>query len=219
MLAWLGLPLRGIKNWRPSKAGFSFTLIELLVVIAIISVLAALLTPAIAGARERARRIQCLNNLRQIGLGIKQYAADYSENYPARPGFLSIEATFNFKLLSNILGNAGAIFKCPSDTGTTLTNTISGMLVNPFDNNCSYNYTRNLDDLAAIDTPLAYDRGVNGYNVANSVSNLAGNAWLADGPHRNDGGNVLFAGGYVTWNSTFPAGGSAGSTNLQAGKQ
>ncbi len=60
-----------------------FTLIELLVVIAIIAILAAILFPVFARARENARRTSCLSNLKQIGLGIMQYTQDYDETYPS----------------------------------------------------------------------------------------------------------------------------------------
>lgn len=60
----------------------AFTLIELLVVIAIISILAAILFPVFARARENARRTSCLSNMKQIGLGIMQYTQDFDERYP-----------------------------------------------------------------------------------------------------------------------------------------
>ena len=60
-----------------------FTLIELLVVIAIIAILAAILFPVFARARENARRTSCLSNLKQIGLGAMQYSQDYDEYYVA----------------------------------------------------------------------------------------------------------------------------------------
>ena len=60
----------------------AFTLIELLVVIAIIAILAAILFPVFAQARESARTTACLSNMKQIGLGLKMYAGDYDEAYP-----------------------------------------------------------------------------------------------------------------------------------------
>jgi prepilin-type N-terminal cleavage/methylation domain-containing protein/prepilin-type processing-associated H-X9-DG protein len=66
-----------------------FTLIELLVVIAIIAILAAILFPVFARARENARRASCQSNLKQIGLGIMQYTQDYDEKMPLMFFYLS----------------------------------------------------------------------------------------------------------------------------------
>jgi prepilin-type N-terminal cleavage/methylation domain-containing protein/prepilin-type processing-associated H-X9-DG protein len=59
-----------------------FTLIELLVVIAIIAILAAILFPVFARARKQARKTMCLNNCKQMGLGVMMYTQDYDETYP-----------------------------------------------------------------------------------------------------------------------------------------
>lgn len=59
-----------------------FTLIELLVVIAVIAILAAILFPVFARARENARRASCMSNLKQLGLGMMQYIQDYDERFP-----------------------------------------------------------------------------------------------------------------------------------------
>ena len=59
-----------------------FTLIELLVVIAIIAILAAILFPVFAQAREKARATSCLSNEKQLGLSFIQYAQDFDENFP-----------------------------------------------------------------------------------------------------------------------------------------
>src|ERR1700750_2471816 len=68
---------------RRSQARVGFTLIELLVVIAIIAILAAILFPVFAQARDKARQTACLSNQKQLGLGLMQYMQDYDESVPA----------------------------------------------------------------------------------------------------------------------------------------
>ncbi|HZP81113.1 MAG TPA: prepilin-type N-terminal cleavage/methylation domain-containing protein [Chthonomonadaceae bacterium] len=68
------------------RRNLGFTLIELLVVIAIIAILAAILFPVFAQAREKARAISCLSNVKQINLGFQMYMQDYDENWLYRPG-------------------------------------------------------------------------------------------------------------------------------------
>src|SRR6056297_1371472 len=64
------------------KRSKGFTLIELLVVIAIIAILAAILFPVFARAREKARQTSCLSNLKQIGLAFRMYVGDYDDTMP-----------------------------------------------------------------------------------------------------------------------------------------
>jgi prepilin-type N-terminal cleavage/methylation domain-containing protein/prepilin-type processing-associated H-X9-DG protein len=93
----------------------AFTLIELLVVIAIIAILAAILFPVFAQAREKARGISCLSNCKQIGLGIQMYAQDYDETFvPASVGF----TPFNV-LIEPYIKNQ-QVWTCPSAV-TTIT--------------------------------------------------------------------------------------------------
>jgi prepilin-type N-terminal cleavage/methylation domain-containing protein len=70
-----------------SRIRSAFTLIELLVVIAIIAILAALLLPALAAAREKARRTACLSNLNQMSKSLESYCSDYGQYFPSWPGY------------------------------------------------------------------------------------------------------------------------------------
>lgn len=188
----------------------SFTLIELLVVLSVMALLFALLGVHLATARERSRRIQCLNNLRQIGLSIKQYALDHDDRFPDNSSGSDNTVSDHVKLLSNNLGNTAGIFKCPSDLAKPATNLVTSLS----DGNMSYSYVRRLNDNMTIDTPVACERGVLGQTDNHLVTNLGGIAWATTAPHKNEGGNVLFLGGQSSWSLLFPSSvGSITDTN------
>ncbi len=118
-----------------------FTLIELLVVIAIIAILAAILFPVFARARENARRASCMSNMRQIGLGLMQYTQDYDETYPGR--MVSNGTNYqNWKILMQPYVKSVQVFACPSNTNNTVpTRDGTGSTVN-----CPISYSANTDD-------------------------------------------------------------------------
>ncbi len=109
----------------PARPVYAFTLIELLVVIAIIAILAALLLPALAMAKAKANRANCLNNLKQITLGYRLWSHDNGDKYPwavaiTNAGTLGADDwTDHYRVCSNEF-QTPKILVCPSDRQKTV---------------------------------------------------------------------------------------------------
>jgi len=194
----------------PRRLGF--TLIELLVVIAIIAILAAILFPAFARARENARKTSCLSNMKQLGLGFMQYTQDYDEKFPGSapsantigtlqpwsaqglghwvPGGVVVSAATpcipaNGAIYPYV--KSSQIFVCPSD-------------VNADAKKLSYSMPQLMDGIAiaAITSTstkaLLVDEGssLNDGRLGNNTTDLVSLIHF-------DGGNVLFADGHAKW--------------------
>lgn len=100
----------------------AFTLIELLVVIAIIALLAAILFPVFARARQKARDTTCLSNMKQIGLAVQQYVQDYDGIYPIYYAYNSVPSAGEpghkgVEVLLQPYSKSTQLFKCPNDSG------------------------------------------------------------------------------------------------------
>jgi len=208
------------------KRAKGFTLIELLVVIAIIAILAAILFPVFARARENARRTSCLSNLKQIGLGWMQYVQDYDEKLPGYGAGGSTQYPGGiFEVMQPYLKSV-QIFQCPSDsTGPRPAGAISPSGYSDYVVNLwlAYNGSHGAGSLAAIDSPSLVV-------LFNDYSSQTGRGWFTGTQGKNcvssgsecdpeivtlstgyglrhlDGINYAFSDGHVKWQKSQQVG-------------
>lgn len=166
----------------------SFTLVELLVVIAIIGILAGMLLPAVAAARERARRAACMSNLSQFGKAMVMYSMDNDEKFPDELRKLGSEGDYV---------KTPRLFICRSDSTRSAANVVDDDDSVFTSTNCSYNLVTEESDgtpmtaASAGNNMLACDKDGD-ENVTDADDGFGGN-------HAGDGGNILYVDGSVQW--------------------
>jgi prepilin-type N-terminal cleavage/methylation domain-containing protein/prepilin-type processing-associated H-X9-DG protein len=167
-----------------------FTLIELLVVIAIISILAAILFPVFARAREKARQITCASNEKQLALAILQYNQDYDENFPAgvsnpnNPGVSSPGEGLGWAGEIYSYVKSTGTFKCPDDS--TSPTTVDGLSMVPvsYSINCNIDGGGSTGTLASLNAPASTILLV---EVENDLADITGKD---TDPYKSSGGVI-----------------------------
>jgi prepilin-type N-terminal cleavage/methylation domain-containing protein/prepilin-type processing-associated H-X9-DG protein len=178
-----------------------FTLIELLVVIAIIAILAAILFPVFARAREKARQTSCLSNTKQLGLGLNMYAQDYDERLPYGYVYVGV----NWYGWGHALGpyvKNNQLFTCPSVPTLTLDLNVWN---DGTQGGYGYNDALYALALATVQAPagtLAF-ADCNYYSMWHGQTDpppnqSAGNYATPD-PRHNNGANTCFVDGHAKW--------------------
>lgn len=193
----------------------AFTLVELLVVICIMSLLMALLSPALKAARDKARAIQCLAKLKQIGLGFQMYSNDNNETIPwgVYDGTVGWQLGLNSYVIMNRANATGGtwyldqIWKCPS-------NRYAGNGYSSYGLNCSL-YASSIRGVKITDIKSPSQRLIICDNNAGSNNGVAADVlYMNYSPHAPDwqaqyaagylhsgGANCLFADWHAAWQS------------------
>lgn len=196
---------------------WAFTLIELLVVIAIIAILAAILFPVFARAREKARQTQCISNLNQIAKAFRMYSQDYDLYMP--PTAVSTtppDSPIWSALVAPYIKNTG-LFRCPSDSAGRYADTWQDRSWLPYGYNrewAPFSPTRNEVDwvvqlsrvvqpamvvLIADSVPGPANENFVGYIVRANISPTPINNKAGFAARHSDGVNIAFADGHSKW--------------------
>ncbi|HEY0073922.1 MAG TPA: DUF1559 domain-containing protein [Abditibacteriaceae bacterium] len=193
----------------PQRFAFrrAFTLIELLVVIAIIAILAAILFPVFARARENARKSSCQNNIKQLGLGMKQYIQDYDDIFPP-DGVATDAATVSgwAYTIQPYLKSEQAL-QCPSEPAkapSAPTMAERAVFVTGGFTDYYYNFNLGAGDLSDARIERSANVLLFGDGVAGIDSVADYNRWTLHGsdmgPVRHlEGANYAFVDGHVKW--------------------
>jgi len=200
------------RSLQPFRRKSAFTLIELLVVIAIIAILAAILFPAFARARENARRASCQSNLKQIGLGLIQYTQDYDEamvpfGIGAGGVYTASDGSTNFKWMDLIQPyvKSEQILNCPSmpNLGTQGYKTNTGGRYGSYAMNNAhypiYGGTKSAPCSGLLD---GYGAGAMWTQKLSAVASPVNTIWVADnaeGARKPDGSANSSAFPYMVW--------------------